>query len=153
MGLKLGEAQWRARSTNTGFSVSFFWPTGWKSTTRRVRKRKKRKAKYTSPDRVAGDTVFQQQRVVGVQPSAEHDILIDAHSESMSTARDSQNPLGQSSASDPTTRGSTVDLKESSESIPTTSATLRPEDWAVESDSLLYFPRQSQPRRLQLCCF
>ena len=151
MGLKLGEAQWTARSTNTGFSVSFFWPTGWKSTTRHVRKRKKRKAKYTSPDRVAGDTVFQQQRVVGVQPSAEHDILIDAHSESMSTAHDSQKPLGQSS--DPTTRGSTVDLKESREPIPTTSATLRPEDWAVESDSLLYFPRQSQPRRLQLCCF
>ena len=54
----------------------------------------------------------------------EHDILIDAHSESMSTARDSQKPLGQPSASDPTTCGSTVDLKESREPIPTTSATL-----------------------------
>ena len=83
-----------------------------------------------------GDTVLQQQRVVGVQQSAEHDILIDAHSESMSTARDSQRPLGQPSASDPTTRGSTVDLKESREPIPTTSATLRLEDRAVDSDSL-----------------
>ena len=52
MGLKLGEATWTARSTNAGFSVSFFWPTGWKPTTRRVRKRKKRKAKHTSPDHV-----------------------------------------------------------------------------------------------------
>ena len=108
MGLKLGEAQWTVRSTNTGFSVTFFWPTGWKSTTRRVRKRKKRKVKHTSPDHVVGDTVFQQQGVVGVQQSVEHDILIDAHLESMSTARDSQKPLGQPSASGPTTRGSTV---------------------------------------------
>ena len=83
-----------------------------------------------------GDTVLQQQRVVGVQQSAEHDILI-IHSESiMSTTRDSQKPLGQPSASDPTTRGSTVDLKESREPVPTTSATLRPEDQAGDSDSL-----------------
>ena len=120
-----------ARSTNAGFSVSLFWPTGWKPTTQRVRKRKKRKAKHTSLDHVVGDTVLQQQRVVEVQQSAELDILIsDAQSESMSTTRDSQKPLGQPSASDPTTRGSTVDLKQSREPIPTTSATLRPEDQA-----------------------
>ena len=56
--------------------------------------------------------------------------------ESMSTAHDSQKPLDQPSASDPTTCGSTVDLKESREPIPTTSATLRSEDRAVDSDSL-----------------
>ena len=83
-----------------------------------------------------GDTVLQQQRVVGVQQSTEHDILTDAHLESMSTTRDFQKPLGQPSTSDPTTRGSTVDLKESREPISTTSATLRPEDRASDSDSL-----------------
>ena len=55
-GLQLGDAQWTARQSNTGFSVSFFWPAlnpdkvDVKATTNGARKRKqsknsKRKAK------------------------------------------------------------------------------------------------------------
>ena len=45
--LRLSEAMWTAKSTNSGFSVSFFWPRG-NSQQQSVKKRRRRKTKVRS---------------------------------------------------------------------------------------------------------
>ena len=75
------------------------------------------------------------ERPSGRLGAAEHEILIDAHSEFVSTTRDSTKPLDQPSVSDPTTRGSTISRKERREPMPTTSATLRPATCQVDESS------------------